>query len=104
MKLKNSSLNVLLEQLQIPVAYHYHKSKTQLPYLVFFQNGSENLGADDKVYSKDNHYRIELYTEAKDGILEEKLENLLDDAEIYWEKSEDIRIEEENLTMIVYSI
>nr|DAX89283.1 MAG TPA: tail completion protein [Caudoviricetes sp.] len=94
----------MLKQLNIPVAYQSFKQSQRLPYIIFVQSGSNNFGADCKVYHKDNKYNIELYFEDKDFALEEKLEDLLDENDIYWTKSADIRIESENMTEVIYYI
>ena len=104
MGLKNSDLFKILEELNIPVAYHYFKDPPDLPYLVFFQSGSNNVHADNRVFVKDCDHTIELYSQEKDFELEEKLEELMDQHEICWEKSENIRMEDEDFTMIVYQI
>lgn len=104
MELKNSDPFRIFEGLNIPVAYHYFKDPPDLPYLIFFQAGSNNFNADNRVFVRDCDYTIELYSQEKDFELEEKLENLLDEYEICWEKSEDIRMEDEGFTMIVYQI
>lgn len=102
--MKASKLFKMLKKLNIPVAYQSFKNEQNLPYIIFVQSGSNNFGADNKVYQKDNKYNIELYFEDKNFELEEKLENLLDENDIYWIKSADIRIESESMTEVIYYI
>lgn len=104
MNLKNKELLKLLNTLNLPVAYHFFRKETPLPNLIFYQKGLKTFEADNKVYSKEYNYTIELYTETKDFELEEKLEKLLDDNDIIYTKSEDIRFEEEDFNLIYYNI
>lgn len=102
--MENKILYKLLKQLNIPVAYQSFKSEQKLPYICILQNGSNNIGADNKVYVSDNNYNIELYASNKDFELEKKLEELLNTNEIYWNKSGDIRIEQESMTEVIYYV
>lgn len=102
--MKASEIFKILKKINIPVSYQSFKNEQNLPYIIFVQSGSNNFGADSKVYKKDNKYNIELYFEDKNFELEEKLENLLDENDIYWTKSADIRIESENMTEVIYYI
>lgn len=100
----NKKIFSMLKKLSIPVAYQSFKKEQTLPFVVFVQTGSDNFGADNGVYVSDNSYNIELYTEDKDFGLENKLEEILNANEIYWNKSGDIRIEEEKMTEVIYYI
>lgn len=94
----------VLDKVGIPTAYQTFKKEQALPYLIFMQTGSNNVSADNVVYYKNNSYVIELYSEDKAFKLEEKIEELLTEHEIYWEKSEDIRLEDEEITQVNYYI
>lgn len=94
----------LLKDLNIPLSYASFKKKTKPPYIIFMSDGSNNFSADNKVYFKSENMRIELYTEYKDIEMERRIEKLLDDNEIYYDKSEDILIDEEKLLEIIYYI
>lgn len=102
--MENREIVKLIRQLNVPSAYQSFKSEQKLPYIIYTQSGSDNFGADNKVYSKDNKYNIEVYSSKKDFDLERRLEDLLDNNEIYWTKSGDIRIEKENMTEVIYFI
>lgn len=71
------------------------------PYLVFWTPRSNNFSADGKVYKKLERYQIELYTDKKDPSAEVIVENVLDGAGLYWEKSETY-IDSEQLYQIIY--
>lgn len=58
------------------------------PFIVYFFIDSDNFGADNKVYKRISNYAVELYTEKKDITNEVIIENLFDDNDIFWDKSE----------------
>ena len=93
----------LLKSTGLPVAYHHFVSPPEPPYLVYLFAYSSNFGADNKVYLKQNNYQVELYTKTKDPGREKLLEDLFDNNEIYWEKSETY-IESEKMHQIIYEI
>lgn len=97
------SLKEMLQQTGLPVAYHHFKEAPQLPYVVYLFTDSENFGADNLAYVKNNNYQIELYTALKDPVKEKVLEDLFDSNEIFYEKSE-VYIEKEEIYQILYQI
>lgn len=99
-----SSLKTILDTLGIPVAYHHFNTKTPLPYLVYYEDGSDNLYADNKVLSTGMQVEIELYTEFKDITLEGQLETLLNNNELPYEKINETYIDSETMYEIVYRI
>ncbi|MBQ6113115.1 MAG: hypothetical protein IJQ70_01285 [Synergistaceae bacterium] len=72
------------------------------PFVVYLYPGTNNFGADGVVYYPVNGVNIELYTDKKDPETERKLERLLTEAEIFYEKSE-VWIDSERLFEVVYS-
>ena len=94
----------LLEPLGKPVGYFVNPKPGEVPFIVYYGAGYNNFKADNIVYSKEAHWNIELYVDKKDVALEERLEKLLDDAEIVWEKGSDIYIDTEKVFMIPYYI
>ena len=94
----------ILKQTGRPVAYHSFKEDTELPFLIWIGAGSKNFGADDKVYHNKYGYVVEYYYEFKDLEMEDKIEELFNSNEIYWQKSEDIYIESERMFVIYYYI
>ncbi len=91
----------------LPVVYHSWKAENkeppEPPYIVYFFIDSENIGADNKVYYKSNRYQVELYTNKKDLSAEQALENVLDGAGIFYDKTE-VYIESEKMYQIIYEI
>lgn len=99
-----SDLLTILSTLNISVAYHHFNVATELPYVVYYETGSDNVFADNKVLKKVSNVDIELYTEYKDVTLEEKLEKALNDNEIPWQKITESYIDSEKMFESVYQI
>jgi hypothetical protein len=97
------TLKNLLEITELPVAYHHFKKPPKPPFIVYLFAYSSNFGADNKVYQKAPTYQVELYTEIKDPASEKLIEDLLDENDIYWEKTETY-IESEGLYQVLYEI
>lgn len=93
----------LLESTGYPVVYHHFKKPPPPPYVVYLFTRANNFGADNKVLAKFNHFQVELYTKNKQPEAEMKLEDALELAEIFYEKSE-LYLETEELYQIVYEI
>lgn len=94
----------ILEELGLPFAYdHFAEGESpETPFICYLSPGSDNFAADGKVYYKINEVHIELYTDYKDPELEERLEDILDGASIFYEKSE-TWIESEKLYEVLYT-
>lgn len=95
----------MLERMKLPIAYdHFAEGEAPDPaFICFLFSGSENFGADDRVYYEVSDLRIELYTDAKDPELEDQLEAILDEYELFWDKSE-VWIESEKLFEVLYQM
>ena len=74
-----------------------------LPFIVYLVDGSDNFGADNKVYKAINKINIELYSKNKDTTSEGLIESMLDSHSIYWEKDETY-LDDEQCFEIIYSI
>ncbi|NLY09204.1 MAG: hypothetical protein GXZ11_04800 [Tissierellia bacterium] len=94
----------LLKTLNIPVGYFVNPSPGSVPFLVYYGAGSTNFKADDIVFAKNDNWNIELYVTKKDVALEERIEKLLKDNEIVWEKGQDVYVDEEKVFLIPYYI
>ena len=97
----------LVEQLQktgIPFAYdHFAEGESpEPPFICYLCPGSNNFSADGKVYYKINQVNIELYTDRKDPAVEQKLEDALDAASIFYNKTE-VWIDSEKLYEVLFS-
>ena len=93
----------MLKEAGLPLAYdHFAEGESpEPPFLIFLFPGSDNMFADNGVYSKISQLNMELYTDKKDPELEEKLEDILTAHEIPWEKSE-VWIDSEKMYEVLY--
>ena len=94
----------IMEALQLPFAYdHFTEGESpDPPFICFLLPGSDNFAADGRVYFKVNMVHIELYTDQKDPELEQRVEAVLDERGIFYDKTE-VWIESENLYEVLYS-
>ena len=94
----------MLQKIGIPFAYdHFAEGESpEPPFICYLLPGSNNFAADGKVYFKINQVRIELYTDSKDLSVERKVEMVLDESGIFYNKSE-VWIQSEKLYEVLYS-
>ena len=98
-----ATLFQLLKTTGLPVAYHHFTSPPSPPYVVYLFAYNTNFGADNKVYSGAKNFQVELYAKAKDLASEKLIEDALNGADVYWEKTETY-IESEGLYQVLYEI
>ena len=94
----------MLDEIDIPFAYdHFAEGESpDPPFICYLSPNSNNFAADGKVYYKINEIHIELYADYKDLSAEQKVEAVLDEHGIFYEKSE-TWIESEKLYEVLYS-
>ena len=94
----------MLQETEIPFAYdHFAEGESpEPPFICYLLPGSNNFAADGKVYFKINQVRIELYTDSKDLAVERKVEMVMDESGIFYNKSE-VWIQSEKLYEVLYS-
>ena len=94
----------ILKGLGIPFAYdHFAQGESpNPPFICYLIPGTNNFSADGVAYYKINQFNIELYTDLKDLSLERKIEEALDEASIFYNKSE-TWIESESLYEVLYT-
>ena len=94
----------MLQEMEIPFAYdHFAEGESpDPPFICYLIPGSNNFAADGKVYFKINQVRIELYTDSKDLAVERKVEMVMDESGIFYNKSE-VWIQSEKLYEVLYS-
>ena len=98
-----AALFALLETTNLPVAYHHFTSTPSPPYIVYLFSYNTNFGADNKVYNAAKNFQVELYTIKKDPASEKLIEDALNGADAYWEKTE-MFIDTEGLYQVLYEI
>ena len=94
----------MLQEMEIPFSYdHFAEGESpEPPFICYLLPGSNNFAADGKVYFRINQVRIELYTDSKDLAVERKVEMVLDESGIFYNKSE-VWIQSEKLYEVLYS-
>ena len=94
----------MLQKTGIPFAYdHFAEGEhPEPPFICYLSPGSNNFAADGKVYFRINQVRIELYTDSKDLAVERKVEMVMDESGIFYNKSE-VWIQSEKLYEVLYS-
>lgn len=94
----------MLDEIGLPFAYdHFAEGESpDPPFICYLSPNSNNFAADGKVYCKINEIHIELYTDCKDLSAEQRIEAVLDQHGIFYEKSE-TWIESEKLYEVLYS-
>ena len=94
----------ILDSIGIPYAYdHFAEGESpEPPFLCYLLPGSDNFFADGKVYHKISEVRLELYTDYKDLASEQKVEDTLDAAGLFYNKTE-TWIDSEKLYEVLYS-
>ena len=95
----------MLEETGFPFAYdHFAEGESpDPPFICYLLPGSDNFAADGRVYFRISEVRIELYTDRKDPGAEALVETVLDDAGIFYNKSE-VWIQSEKLYEVLYSM
>lgn len=101
-------LKKVLDATGLPVAYsHFTATATnplpKPPYITYLVSYSSNFIADNKVYKKIDNVQVELYTNKKDLVSENKLETQLDNSDIPYQSIETY-IESEKLFQKIYEI
>jgi hypothetical protein len=94
---------ILLEAAGYPVAYRSFPEgeAPQMPYVCYYEDGSNNFYADGIVYSQITRMVVELYTKRKDTVAQNRIENAL--SGMAWQKSEDY-IDSEKCHMVLYNM
>lgn len=101
----HNEVMALMMETKIPFAYdHFAEGEAPSPpFITFLYPNSDNFSADGKVYFKKNVLHIELYTDLKSPELETKVETVLDEHGLFYNKSE-VWIESEHLYEVLYEL
>ena len=95
----------LLRQTGLLFAYHHFSEgeSPAPPFLVYLTPGSHNFSADGMVYYRADQLDIELYTDKKQPEQEAKLEEIFDEAGLFYNKTEQF-IRSEQLYEVLYEL
>ena len=80
----------MIAEMGLPFAYdHFAEGESpEPPFLCYLLPGSDNFAADGKVYHKGANVHVEVYTDEKNPELEQRVEDVLDAHEVFYNKSE----------------
>lgn len=94
----------MLHTIGIPFAYHHFAESNAPvpPFGIYLLPSSHHFIADGKNYHKIVTVHLEIYTDKKDVVLEKRVEDILDEQEIVYSKSE-VWIESERLYEVLYT-
>ena len=94
----------ILDEIGIPFAYsHFAEGESpDPPFLCYLLPRSDNFSADGAVYHKLSVVHFEVYTDKKDRTLENRVEDVFDKNNIFYNKSE-VWINSEKLYEVIYS-
>lgn len=98
-----TELKQILEATGHPVAYSHFKQAQVAPFIAYLVDADSNFSADNKTYKTIKDVRIELYTNYKDEVVEQKLESLLNDNELHY-TSDETFIDSEQLFQKIYEV
>lgn len=103
--MKIQEIEGMLDEIGIPYTYHHFTAAKAVepPFICWLTPGSNNFAADGMVYHQGMQLDIELYTDKKDQEMEERIEAVLNQHEIYWEKSE-VYVESEKMYEVLYEM
>ena len=89
----------------LPYAYYQFTEETAepCPFLCFYFTGSEDFAADNTNYQKIRPLIIELYTDAKDFALENRIEAALNGAGLVFTRDESW-IDTQKMNMVSYTM
>ena len=95
----------LMEEMGLPFAYHHYAEgeSPAPPFLLFLSPGENPFSADNVAYFSCKQLDIELYTDKKQPELEEQVEAVLAQHEIYYTKTE-LFIDSEELYEVLYEM
>ena len=93
----------MLEEMGLPFAYHHFAEgeSPAPPFLLFLSPRENTFSADNLAYFSCKQLDIELYTDKKQPELEEQVESVLSQHEIYYIKTETF-IDSEELYEVLY--
>ena len=88
-----------------PTAYldFPEEEKPEPPYICYYDTGTYNFVADNKVYHIILGVNVELFTKQKDEAAEAAVEAVLDALDLPWEKAPEF-LEDENIFLVTYTM
>ena len=96
-------INEMMQEIGLPFSYHHFAEgeSPNPPFLLFLSPGENTFGADNLTYHSFKQLNIELYTDEKSPETEARVEEILRQHHIFYNKSE-VWIESERLYEVLY--
>lgn len=98
-----NEVKTMIENIGLPFAYYQFERNPapDPPYIIFWYPGSDDFPADNTNYQRIEELDIELYSARKDFDSEARIERSLNEAGIFYVRSESF-IESEQLHRVLY--
>lgn len=96
-------VDILSNLSDIPVSYNHFKTKVEPPYITFYRANNFNYLGDDSIYLKLDTFKIEVYDSERNFNLETRIDTLLEENELIYNKDE-VYIRQEELYLLIYTI
>lgn len=102
-KVMHDLLEELKSETGTPYAYYEFKEPVNDDnFIAYFESDKIPHYADNKVYTYDHGFAVELYTKIKNPTLEQKLIDLLEKYELPWSGGETVKVDAENIFMTAF--
>lgn len=92
----------LIKTLGLPVVYGAHTDRVRPPYLLLTEAGQDHFEADTTYYVTRDRWTLEYYFTQKDPEIEARIEKLLLDNGMRYEKSEDLYLSDQEVFYLYY--
>jgi len=98
-------INEMMQEMDFPFAYHHFAEgeSPNPPFVLFLSPGENTFSADNSMYYSFKQLDIELYTDKKSPEVEERVEEILRQHHIFYNKTE-AWIESERLYEVLYEM
>ena len=87
-----------------PTRYSHFATTQAPPFIVYLDEGEENVHADDGVLVEGTLINIELYTKTKDLAKEREIKTMLKNNKVPYEKGPTVFIDTEGLFLTTFSV
>lgn len=98
-------IHEMMQEIGLPSAYHHFAEgeSPAPPFVIFLSPGENTFSADNVKYHSFKKLDIELYTDKKSPETEKMVEEILQEHEIFYQKSE-LWIESERLYEVLFEM
>jgi hypothetical protein len=98
-------INSILTEFSHPYAYYnFEKEVNSDIYVAYYETGTDSFGADNKTFSSDVRFTVELYTPKKNIVTEKVLTDIFDRESVFWERGPQGKIESESMYLTIFYV